>query len=94
MLHAILGYMILINFIGFISMGMDKYRAVKKKWRVKEGTLFFIAGIGGSFGSILGMHIFHHKSSRKKFRLGFFVLLLIQVLVLAVVYYGYLTMLS
>ena len=48
-------YFIGINFIGFALMGIDKYKAKKRAFRIPEATLFIIAIIGGSIGSILGM---------------------------------------
>ena len=46
-------YFIVINLTGFAMMGIDKRKAVKKLWRIPESTLFVIAIIGGSIGSII-----------------------------------------
>lgn len=62
-------------------MGIDKRRAKKKQWRVKEKTLFLIAILGGSIGSILGMYTFHHKTKHKNFVLGLPIILVIQVII-------------
>ena len=48
-------YFIIMNAVGFIIMGMDKRRAKKHAFRIPEATLFTIAVIGGSLGSIIGM---------------------------------------
>lgn len=64
-LFAALAYITLMNLIGFISMGVDKRRAVKHQWRIPEKTLFLIAFLGGSLGSVLAMHCFHHKTKAK-----------------------------
>ena len=58
----IAGYLVMMNLIGFAVMGIDKKRAVKKLWSIPESTLFIIALIGGSIGSIIGMRVFHHKT--------------------------------
>lgn len=63
-------YFIFINLIGLISMGLDKRKAVRHEWRIKERTLFFIAIIGGSIGSICGMYLFRHKTRHLSFRIG------------------------
>ena len=55
-------YFAVINLIGFALMGIDKYRAKKRAFRIPEATLFIVAIIGGSIGSIAGMYIFRHKS--------------------------------
>lgn len=63
-------------------MGIDKRRAVTNRWRVKENTLFFIALIGGSIGSVLGMYFFHHKTKHFRFVYGMPLILLLQVLLI------------
>ena len=58
----IAAYLLIMNIIGFALMGIDKRRAVKRLWRISESTLFVVAIIGGSLGSIIGMRFFHHKT--------------------------------
>lgn len=58
-------YLILINLIGFLSMGLDKSKARRGKWRIKERTLFLIALVGGSTGSLCGMYFFMGVSFKK-----------------------------
>lgn len=41
-------YLVIINILGFIIMGIDKIKAKKQKYRISENTLLFIALIGGS----------------------------------------------
>ncbi|HAU4952160.1 TPA: DUF1294 domain-containing protein, partial [Clostridioides difficile] len=55
-------YFIVINSIAFFSMYIDKKRAVRNEWRIKEATLMSIAVIGGSIGSMIGMYSFRHKT--------------------------------
>lgn len=43
-------YLIAINIITFLSMGIDKYKAKKGKWRTKEKTLFTLVVLGGGIG--------------------------------------------
>lgn len=75
-------YFVIINILGFVIMGIDKNRAKKNLWRVKEKTLFLIAGIGGSVGSILGMRYFRHKTKHSKFIIGMPFLLLLHICIL------------
>ena len=80
-------YIAVINFISFVVMGIDKYKARKRAWRIPESTLFVLAIIGGSIGSIAGMHLFHHKTRHWYFLYGMPAILIIQVvLVLALVF--------
>ncbi len=64
-------YFILINVIGFLSMLIDKKKAERGSWRIKESTLLIIALIGGSIGSIIGMYMFRHKTQKPKFYVRF-----------------------
>lgn len=73
-------YIIAVNIISFIVMGMDKRRAQKRVWRIPESTLFVLAIIGGSIGSILGMHLFHHKTRHWYFLYGMPAILIVQIL--------------
>ena len=73
-------YFIVINLTGFAMMGIDKRKAVKKLWRIPESTLFVIAIIGGSIGSIIGMRIFHHKTRHWYFVVGMPLILILQIL--------------
>lgn len=61
--------------------GLDKYFAIKHKWRIKERDLIIISLIGGSLGSILGINIFRHKTKKRKFII-IYLLLIIQIIIL------------
>jgi uncharacterized membrane protein YsdA (DUF1294 family) len=63
-------------------MGLDKYKARKRLWRIKESTLFLTSVIGGSLGSLLGMFLFHHKTKHTKFLIGMPVILIVHISVL------------
>lgn len=79
-------YFLIMNIIGFVIMGVDKNRAKKNKWRIKEQTLFLVAGIGGSAGSILGMKYFRHKTKHRSFVIGMPVIFLAQIVILFLLY--------
>jgi uncharacterized membrane protein YsdA (DUF1294 family) len=59
---------------------VDKKRAKNGKWRIKEKTLFLVAIIGGSAGSVLGMNIFHHKTKHRVFAIGMPLILILQTI--------------
>ena len=75
-------YLILINLTSFAMMGIDKRKAEKKLWRIPESSLFIIAIIGGSIGSIIGMRVFHHKTRHWYFVYGMPLILLLQILLI------------
>ena len=76
----LLGYFIIMNLIGFALMGIDKYRAKKRSFRIPEATLFIVAIIGGSIGSIIGMYTFRHKTRHWYFVYGMPFILLLQII--------------
>ena len=63
-------YLLIINALGFLLMLVDKWKAKKNRWRVRESTLLLIAALGGSVGSLAGMYLFRHKTRHLKFTLG------------------------
>ncbi len=69
-------------------MGIDKLKAKKRAFRVPEATLFLIAIIGGSIGSILGMYLFRHKTRHRAFIIGMPVILAIQIIIALVIVFG------
>lgn len=80
-LRNIIIYLIIMNLFGFLIMLIDKKRAEHSKWRIKENTLFIIALIGGSIGTIIGMYTFRHKTQKTKFIIGFPAIIIIQILI-------------
>jgi len=74
-----------MNLVGFFSMGLDKKKAKSNEWRIKERTLFFIAAIGGSAGSVLGMKVFRHKTKHKEFVMGMPFILMVQIILIILV---------
>lgn len=81
-------YAVAVNVVSLIMMGADKRRAVKRAWRIPESTLFVLALIGGSIGSILGMHLFHHKTRHWYFLYGMPVILAIQIILILVLVFS------
>lgn len=79
-------YIVLINLIGLILMGMDKLRARRKRWRIPERTLFVIALLFGSIGIFIGMYLFHHKTKKLRFSIGVPVILILQLFLVTLLY--------
>jgi len=81
-LKEIIIYLLVANVIGFLAMGIDKFKAKEGMWRTKEKTLFLIAVFGGSIGSIIGMYTFHHKTKHNSFVFGMPIILIAQIAIL------------
>lgn len=77
-------YFVIINILAFLIMGIDKLKAKKGKWRIPESTLMSSVLLGGGIGGIAGMYVFHHKTRKHKFFIGYPVILIIEVI--AIIY--------
>ena len=84
----LVGYVIIVNLIGFLLMGIDKRKAVKHAFRIPESTLFIVALIGGSLGSLLGMYIFRHKTRHWYFVYGMPAILLLHIAAILILIYA------
>ncbi len=82
-LHIALIYLVIINVVTFLVYGIDKWKAKKSKWRIRETALLGLAVLGGSIGAWLGMKVWHHKSLHKKFRYGVPAIIVMQLLFIA-----------
>lgn len=81
-LRNIIIYFIAINIIAFLAMWIDKRKAKKGSWRIKEATLFTLVLLGGGIGGIAGMYTFRHKTKKLKFTIGFPVILISEIVML------------
>ncbi|MCT2535056.1 DUF1294 domain-containing protein [Aquibacillus koreensis] len=77
-------YLIIVNLLAYILMGIDKKRARNNQWRISEKTLWLVAFVGGSFGALIGMISYRHKTKHFSFKYGLRLLALIHILL---VYY-------
>lgn len=80
--HPLALLFIVINTVAFFVMGWDKLAAKGNRRRVPEKTLFLLAVCFGAIGATLGMFLFHHKTRKFHFRLGFPALAIVQVVAL------------
>jgi len=81
-------YIVAINIVGFFIMGIDKQKARKRAFRIPEATLFMIALVGGSIGTTLGMHLFHHKTRHWYFLYGMPLIIILQFLLVFFLAFG------
>ena len=75
-------YLIVINVVTFFIYGIDKWKAMRSKWRISEAMLLGLAVIGGSIGAWLGMKVWHHKTMHKKFKYGIPAIIVIQLFII------------
>ena len=58
----------LLSLFTFFLFGIDKWKAVRHKWRISEATLLFFSFFGG-IGGFAAMLLFRHKTRKWKFRI-------------------------
>ncbi len=68
-------------------MGIDKKKAKKRSFRIPEASLFIIAVIGGSLGTIAGMYFFRHKTRHWYFVYGMPAILVLHIILALVLYF-------
>lgn len=73
-------YVFLINLYTFSITAIDKYKAKKEKWRIKEKTFFIAALFGGASGVMMGMTMFRHKTQHKTFYIGIPIIYMINIM--------------
>jgi len=69
-----------VNAAAFLFYGFDKYRAVRKGWRVPEAVLLWFAVLCAAPGSWLGQLVFNHKTSKSSFKRAFWILTILQAI--------------
>ena len=79
LLHIFLIYLVSINVVTFFMYGIDKWKAKKSRWRIRETALLGLAVLGGSIGAWLGMKVWHHKTQHKKFKYGVPAIITVQL---------------
>jgi len=81
-LKFLYSYLISVNVITFLFYGYDKHQAKKFGIRIPEIVLYLMALMGGSPGSLLGQLTFRHKTRKMKFVIVFWVILVMQVILI------------
>ncbi len=74
-------YLLIINILGFLVMGIDKHKAKMGNRRIPENSLFMFTILGGGVGTIAGMYVFHHKTKKLKFTIGMPLILILEILI-------------
>ncbi|MBQ9885193.1 MAG: DUF1294 domain-containing protein [Bacteroidaceae bacterium] len=81
-LDIVLQYLAVINVATFLTYGLDKWKAKRSKWRIREAALLMLAVLGGSIGAWLGMKVWHHKTQHKKFKYGIPAIIIVQAIII------------
>ena len=60
-------YFLIWNILVFLLYGVDKWKAVRGKWRISEKTLVCVAFLMGAAGALAGIRFFRHKTQKPVF---------------------------
>ena len=80
-LGIIFGYYALINIVLYVTMVIDKKRAIKDGWRIPEKNMFIMAVLGGGLGGLAAMVFERHKNRHMDFILVFTMTAILHMLV-------------
>ena len=58
---------LLMSLISFVLYGLDKRRAQRGSWRIRERTLHIADLLGGFPGGFVAQRVFRHKTRDTKF---------------------------
>jgi uncharacterized membrane protein YsdA (DUF1294 family) len=77
--HLLGAWLLAINVTTFAYYGFDKKQAKGAGRRIPENVLHLLALSGGSLGAWLAMRVFRHKTIKGSFRLVFWLIVALQL---------------
>ena len=83
MLRGIWIVYLMLNVIAFSLFGLDKRRAKRGLWRIRESVLLAVSWLMGGLGAWLGMRLFRHKTQKRRFVISANVASVLQLALMA-----------
>ena len=83
MLRGIWIVYLMLNVIAFSLFGLDKQRARRGLWRIRESVLLAVTWLMGGLGAWLGMRLFRHKTQKRAFVVSSSVATVLQLALMA-----------
>lgn len=80
-------YLLGINVATFLLYGYDKAAARNQGLRVPERVLHGAEVLGGTPAGFIGQRVYHHKSSKSSYQITFWIIVAVQIVVLAALLY-------
>jgi uncharacterized membrane protein YsdA (DUF1294 family) len=82
---------VVMSVVCFIAYGLDKRQAANNGRRVSERSLHLMAFLGGWPGALIGQQHFRHKTQKVKFRVVFWMVVVLHVGIVGAVAYALFT---
>lgn len=76
-----LGLLFIMSIISFALYKIDKKRAIKNKYRIKEKTLLLSSFLFGSIGGLCGMYLLRHKTKHWYFVVVNYLSLILHIII-------------
>lgn len=90
MMYLAIAYLLTVTIMSlaaFVLYGIDKRRARNNMRRVPERRLHLIALCGGWPGAWIGQRVFRHKTAKLRFRVVFWLVVVVHISVVSGVAY-------
>jgi uncharacterized membrane protein YsdA (DUF1294 family) len=71
---------LLMSAVAFVAYWIDKRRAARAEWRIREGTLHAIELLGGWPGALVAQRVFRHKWRKTGYMVVFWAIAGVHVL--------------
>jgi uncharacterized membrane protein YsdA (DUF1294 family) len=85
--YLLAGWLLAVNVVAFGYYGYDKAQAGANAPRVPEVVLYGLVVAGGTLGAYVGMRLFRHKTIKPGFRLIFWFIVILQIMLTAALIY-------
>ena len=79
---------LVMSLVAFVAYAMDKRAAKRGAWRTPESTLHMLELLCGWPGAWLAQRLLRHKSVKTSVRVVFFMMVVLNLAVVAYVIYG------
>lgn len=76
---------VVMSLIALFTYVIDKNKAKKNKWRIKESVLLGLGVLGGAIGALIAIKVFRHKTKHWYFWAVNLIALAVQVSVPVIV---------
>ncbi len=83
-------YLITISLVSVFITVLDKFCAKHNMWRISEKALLIFSVLGGGVAMYITMRIIRHKTRKNKFMFGIPAIVLLQIGLVAIIYFNFL----
>lgn len=80
-------FLLSMNLVSFLIYALDKLMAKLSWLRVPETLLHLLAFFGGVVGALAAQQLFWHKTTKRSFQIIFWLIFIIQVVLLYMIMY-------